>query len=93
LPSRQRYRELLENIQKAHAAHAEAFKNAPSSLRTNSKAHEAVKKELDALYSHLKLFYENVLGPLAETFLAGNSNAIDEVLNFLEVDVPAFRTG
>jgi hypothetical protein len=93
LPSRQRYRELLENIQKAHTAHTEAHKKARSSWGTNSKAHEATKKELDALYSHLKLFYQNALGPLAEPFLAGNSNAIDEVLNFLEVDVPAFRTG
>jgi hypothetical protein len=93
LPSPQRYRELLENIREAHTAHAAAYKKARSRLGTNSKAHEATKKELDAFHSHLKLFYENVLGPMAEPFLAGKSTAIDEVLNFLEVDLPAFRTG
>jgi hypothetical protein len=34
-----------------------------------------------------------VLRPLADSFLAGDPAAVDEVLNFLEVDVPAFRTG
>jgi hypothetical protein len=93
LPNHQRYRELLENIREAHTVHAEAYKKARSKLGTNLEAHAATKKELDALYAHLKLFYESVLGLLADPFLAGNSNAIDEVLNFLEVDVPAFRTG
>jgi hypothetical protein len=93
LPTLQRYRELLKNIQNAHAAQSAAYKKARSSLGTNSRAYAATKKELEALYTHLGFFYKNVLGPLADPFLAGDSNAIDEVLNFLEVDVPAFRTG
>jgi hypothetical protein len=93
LPNQQRYRELLENLRKAHAAHRDAYNKARSKLGTNQKAHEATKNELANLHAQLKFFYGAVLGPLADAFLAGESHAIDEVLNFLEVDVPAFRTG
>ncbi len=93
MPNPQRYRELLENLRKAHAAHKDAYSKARSKLGTNQKAHEATRNELANLHAQLKFFYGTVLGPLADSFLAGKTHAIDEVLNFLEVDVPAFRTG
>jgi hypothetical protein len=83
----------LEDIKDAHATHALAYQKARSKFGTNQKAHGATKKELETLNSKLNFFYETVLGPLADRFLAGDSGAINEVLNFLEVDVPAFRTG
>jgi hypothetical protein len=93
VPSREWYRELLENIRKAHKAHAAAYKKARSESGTNQKAHAATKKELETLHGHLQIFYEEALAPLAKPFLAGEPTAIDEILTFLEVDVPAFRSG
>jgi hypothetical protein len=93
MPNRERYRELLENMREAHAAHAAAYKRARSKCGTNQKAHEATKTELESLHKQLNFFYESILAPLLNPFLAGEPTAIDEVLTFLEVDIAAFRTG
>lgn len=35
----------------------------------------------------------NELGKYEKDFLAGDSDAIDSIINFLEIDIPAFRSG
>jgi hypothetical protein len=96
LPSRERIRELLEDLKAAHAAHALAYQKTRSRLGTDRKGQKArhTRKELlDSFYEKLRFFNETVLAPLTAAFLAGDRAAINEVLNFLEVDVAAFRTG
>jgi hypothetical protein len=41
----------------------------------------------------LRLLYTAHLEPLCERFLKADSSVIDEVIVFLEVDVPAFQSG
>jgi len=56
-------------------------------------AHEATKKEIEELNSHLETFYAKGLAPVLDGFLAGEPAAIDDFLTFLKVDIPAFRSG
>ena len=93
MPEQRRYRELLERIREAHRKHTEAYKAARSKFGTNRKAHEATTKELEAFWAELKYFYQGVLQPLRKPFLANQVTAVNEVLDFLAVDVPAFRSG
>jgi len=93
MPNQEWYRKLLDSIRKSHTEHATAYEKARLEFGTNRKAHQATKKELEELHKHLQEFYEKGLAPLLEGFLAGRSAAIDEVLTFLEVDIPAFRSG
>jgi len=39
------------------------------------------------------LLYEKGLDPIGKPFRAGKTSAINEIIIFLEVDLPAFRVG
>jgi hypothetical protein len=93
MPSREWYRELLENVRQAHTAHAKAWNAARAKFGTAGKAYEATENELEVLHKHLNAFYEKIVVPLEKPFLAGEPAAINEVLTLLEVGVAAFRSG
>jgi len=93
MPEQRRYRELLERIKEAHRRHADAYHKARSTYGVSRKAHEATAQEREAFYAELKFFDEGVIQPLTKVFLAGEPVAVSEVIELLEVDVPAFRVG
>ncbi len=88
-----RYREILEKIREAHQAHSRAWNSIRSKTGNNTIAYQETKKELDELYRQLTFLYSSLLDPVLKPFLAGETSAVDEVIAFLAVDVPAFRCG
>ena len=53
-------------------------------------------KEITAARNIYRKAFEdlfNELGKYEKDFLAGDSEAIDSIINFLEIDIPAFRCG
>ena len=52
-----------------------------------------VRKQLDMVYREIRLLLYGHLEPLKDRFLAGDATAIDEVLEFLAIDLLAFGTG
>ena len=93
MTSQESYRELLESIREAHARHRKVWEDTKRETGDSGKAYKAAKAEQLELYRHLQTLYETRLTPLQEPFLAGRPEAIDEIISFLEIDVPAFRVG
>ena len=84
------FRELVERLHVAHTDFAKVWKTAPHghAAREPQKVTEARDKFSDALNA---LFGK--LTPLEQPLLAGDPQAIDAILDFSEVDIPAFRCG
>lgn len=93
MATRERYRELLEKIRLAHRAHKETFRAVGGWQARDSKGIAAARKTLDEFNKQLSFPYTTQLEPLRERFLKGETPAIDEIIVFLEVDVPAFGSG
>src|SRR5262249_48664383 len=92
MPTAERYRELLRNAQKASDIHSSAYNAARSKFGTNEKGHEATTQELAARFRDWGLVYE-ALAPAEKRFFAGDLNACDDIINFLEVDIPISGSG
>jgi hypothetical protein len=92
MPTVERYRELLRNAQRASEIHLSAYEAARSKLGSNKKGHEATTHELAGYFRNLDLFYE-ALAPSEKRFLAGDVTACDDIINFLEADIPVSRSG
>ncbi|HLK03914.1 MAG TPA: hypothetical protein VKT53_05695 [Candidatus Acidoferrum sp.] len=93
MPNQERYRELLENIREAHAEHKKIWEEKKRRTKNSAKAYEAADAANRVLILRLRELYETTLTPRRAAFLKGNPQAIDEIISFLGVDVPAFRTG
>jgi hypothetical protein len=92
MPTIERYRELLKNAQRASETHRSAYERARSRFGTNKKGHEATTQELTEHFRDLGLFYE-ALAPAEKRFLARDVTACDDIINFLEVDIPVSGSG
>ena len=92
MPTAERYRQLLRDAQKADEIHSSAYNAARSKFGTNKKGHEATTLELAARFRDLGLFYE-ALAPAEKRFLAGDATVCDDIINFLEVDIPVSGSG
>ena len=92
MPTAERYRQLLRDAQKADEIHSSAYNAARSKFGTVKKGHEATTLELAARFRDLGLFYE-ALAPAEKRFLAGDATACDDIINFLEVDIPVSGSG
>ena len=84
------FRELVERVHVAHTDFTKAWKTAPhghASKEPQDVTETRVKfrQALNALFVKLE--------PLEQAFLAGDPQAIDAILDFSEVDIPAFRCG
>jgi len=106
----QEYRQLMEQIRRAHQAfttawaeaRADALKDISPKKRhlswakvwdANGIAYKAAKPFSDNRDKLLgKLFLEYLI-PLYDAFVAGHPDAVSAIIEFLEVDVPAFRCG
>src|SRR5215813_6177511 len=92
MPTAERYRELLRNAQRASDIHSSAYDAARLKFGTNKKGHEATTEEFAARFRDVGLFYE-ALAPAEKRFLAGDVTACDDIINFLEVDIPISGSG
>lgn len=62
-------------------------------LQANGVAYKAARSLEDRRNGLLRELFEEHLAPLHERFLTGDPDAVNAVIDFLEVDVPAFRCG
>jgi hypothetical protein len=87
------YRELMQNVHDAKLAFDESFREIGSwKNEKDKKAVAKAKKLLESFKEHVRAL-DVRLTPLIETIRPGNEHVIDEVLEFLVVDVLAFRSG
>ena len=87
-----RFRELMQNLYVAHQDFKNAWAMQHRSKLKNKKPSEvdlARNKFLDAM----NLLFQTKLDPLRQAFLTDNISAVDAVIDFLAVDIPAFRCG
>ena len=62
-------------------------------FRANHQAYLDASPRNEKLYELLRVFYETYIIPLMPAFESGDKRAIDEMLDFLEIDIPAFKLG
>lgn len=103
------YRRLMEQIRHVHQAFKEAWVEARTDTleslspnraasweqiwRANGIAYKAAQPLADRRNGLLGELFEKYLSPLHEDFLGGDPDAVSAVIDFLEVDVPAFQCG
>jgi hypothetical protein len=81
-----RFRDLLERIRQSTREVKEHTK-----LKDRRNATKA-RKQLGVMYGEISPLLYNHLEPLKERFLAGDATAIDEVIEFLAIDLLASGT-
>lgn len=86
-----RFRKSVERLYTAHAEFKRAWEAYRPYWRTTSEPQEVTDARHKFLAALDALF--GMLEPLEQPFLAGEAKAIDAVLEFAEVDIPAFRCG
>jgi hypothetical protein len=86
-----RFRELVERLYVAHTEFQKAWKAYSPYCMTTCEPQE-VTDARNKFYAALNGLFDK-LQPLEQPFLAGDPKAIDTVLEFAEVDIPAFRCG
>jgi hypothetical protein len=82
----------MQNVRDARLLFEEAFREMGSWKSKDEKAVAKARKLLEAFKEHFKTL-DHRLTPLIETIHPGNEHVIDEVLEFLVVDVLAFKAG
>lgn len=82
-----RFGDLLQRIGQSVHEHDQHTKRKD---RRNAKK---AGKQLDVLYGEIGLLLYHHLAPLKQRFIAGDAKAIDEVLDFLAIDLLASGTG
>jgi hypothetical protein len=104
------YRELMEQIRRAHQAFATAWaKERAAALATilpkksalswneiweaNGVAYKAAQPLADRRNHLMGELFRDHLGSLDERFQSGDPDAVHAIIDFLEVDVPAFQCG
>lgn len=86
-----RFRESVERLYTTHIEFKRAWEAYSPYWRTAVEPKEVTDARNKFLVALDALF--DMLGPLEKPFLAGEAKAIDAVLEFAEVDIPAFRCG
>jgi hypothetical protein len=86
------YRELMQNVHDAHVLSKEAFREIGSWKSKDEKAFANARKLLDTFKEHSKSLDVRIT-PLINALRPGNEHVVDEVLEFLAVDVLAFGCG
>jgi hypothetical protein len=86
------YRELMQNVRDAHVLSSKAFREIGSWKSKDEKAVAKARKLLEAFKEQFRALQIR-LTPLTESIHPGNECLVDEVLEFLAVDVLAFGCG
>ena len=100
---------LMESIRHAHQAFAKCWAEAkataltsiasrgdptyPQHWQANSDAYRAAQPLAEKRNALLGKLFQEHLGPLRQEFAQGNPDAVHAIIDFLEVDVPAFHCG
>jgi hypothetical protein len=92
MSTRDRYRELLQNVREAHRSFKKSFSEMGSWRSKDEKAVAKTKGLRDIFYKEAGVL-NAILKPLTKRLLAGDEQVIDDVLEFLATDVPAFGSG
>jgi hypothetical protein len=82
----------MENVRDSHVLFKKAFREMGSWKSKDEKAVAKTTKLLDTFKEHSKCLDVRIT-PLINTLRPGNEYVIEEVLEFLAVDVLAFRSG
>jgi len=85
------YRQKIQEIDASTRTFQAGWKRLRSS-HSAGETYRLLKKEYAHREQAVVAFYE-LLAPLWQPFLNGDSEAIDAALDFLEIDIPAFRVG
>jgi hypothetical protein len=93
MPNLKFYRKLIQNNIDARTEHQRIWQTEKRKSGNNTQAYQALEEARPALYRQLEKLYETCLTSLRDPFLAGESPAIDEIVTFIEFDLPGFRTG
>lgn len=92
MPSRERYRELLENVRRADLDFKDAYRLAKESGDKNSKRRGKPEAQLEEFYKHLRIL-SGLLEDIRRRLADGSPQAVDDLIEYLAVDIPAFRSG
>lgn len=92
MASRERYRELLENVRRAHLDFKNAYRRAKAGGDKDSKGLGKAEAEREEFYKHLRIL-SGLLEDIRKRVQDGGSEAIDDLIEYLAVDIPAFRSG
>lgn len=88
------YRHLMENLYLAHQNFQREWRewrNGKQQLKGYEP--ESVTAARNKLLDALNLLYNTKLMPLETKFRANPESAVDEIIEFLSIDIPAFRCG
>ena len=90
--SANRFRELMQNL---YVTHREFKKEWATWERVglNGKEPKEVTLTRDKFWDSLNILFGIKIEPLHDAFLADSISAINDVIDFLEIDIPAFRCG
>ncbi|HEX8747461.1 MAG TPA: hypothetical protein VF717_09690 [Pyrinomonadaceae bacterium] len=82
-------------MEQLYLAHKEFQKEWAAWRRVGLTGNEpiAVTSSRNRFWAAFQFLFETRLRPLRQSFSSGEPHAIDEVLDFLEIDIPAFRCG
>jgi hypothetical protein len=85
----------LEPMQNLYVAHRNFKKAWATQHRAKLKDKKPLEVDLtrNKFWDALNLLFQTKLAPLRQTFLTDSISAIDDVIDFLAVDIPAFRCG
>lgn len=92
MPSRDFYRKLLENVYRAHLDFKKEFNNAKGGRSKNAKGRRKAEAELEEFRKHLGIL-NDCLEALRKRVQSGSPQAIDDLVEYLAVDTPAFGSG
>jgi hypothetical protein len=90
--SENRLRELMQNLHTAHQEFKKAWV-AWERVGLSGKEPKEVSLTRNKLLEALNLLYSTKLDPLRNNFLRNGVYAVEDVIDFLSIDIPAFRCG
>ena len=89
--SANRLRELMQNLYDAHREFKKAFQDSIANWK--GKEPLEVSSSRDKFWDALILLFGEIIEPLHDAFLADKITVLDDVIDFLAIDIPAFRCG
>jgi hypothetical protein len=87
-----RFREPIQNLYLAHQNFKKAWAMRHRAKSKNNKPSE-VDLARNSFWDAFNLLFQTKLDPLRQAFLTNSVTAVDGVIDFLAIDIPAFRCG
>jgi hypothetical protein len=90
--SANRLRELMQNLYDAHQTFHKAWAKGQAASWKGKEPLD-VSTSRDKFWDALNLLFQAKLDPLRQAFLTNRVDAVNDVIDFLAIDIPAFRCG